>query len=103
MVSVELENFLGSGDVFGIKNLELTLTLSSIIELGNKVAARRNVSDVKQQMVIVQKQLRTLDILAEVIRRYIDVLAVQETLYAVNDAEQLARYTYQAVTQKIKT
>ena len=101
-VGIELENFLGSGDVSGIKDLELTLTLSSIIELGNKVAVRRNVSDVKQQMLIVQKQLRTLDILAEVIRRYIDVLAEQETLLAVNDAEQLARYTYQAVTRRVK-
>jgi cobalt-zinc-cadmium efflux system outer membrane protein len=101
-VGVELENFLGSGDVAGIKNLELTLTLSSVIELSDKLVARKNVSDVKQQMLIVQKQLRTLDILAEVMRRYIDVLAEQETLHAVNDAEQLARYTYQAVTQRVK-
>jgi cobalt-zinc-cadmium efflux system outer membrane protein len=101
-VGVELENFLGSGDVAGIKNLELTLTLSSVIELGDKLVARKNVSDVKQQMLIVQKQLRTLDILAEVMRRYINVLAEQETLHAVNDAEQLARYTYQAVTQRVK-
>ena len=102
VLGVELENFLGSGGVSGIKDLELTLTLSSVIELGDKVAARKNVSDVKQQMLIVQKQLRTLDNLAEVMRRYIDVLAEQETLLAVNDAEQLARYTYQAVTRRVK-
>jgi len=101
-LGVELENLLGSGDVSGIKDVELTLTLSSVIELGDKVVARKNVSEVKQQMLMAQRKLRTLDILAEVMRRYIDVLAEQETLHVVNDAEQLARYTYQAVTRRVK-
>jgi cobalt-zinc-cadmium efflux system outer membrane protein len=101
-VGVEAENFLGSGDVSGIQNLELTLTLSSVIELGDKIHARTNVSNLKRQMLVVEKQLRSLDILAEVMRRYIDVLAGQETVNALNEAEQLARYTYQAVTGRVE-
>lgn len=101
VVGVDVENFLGSGEVAGIKALELTLTLSSVIELGGKLHARENVSNVKQQKLLVEKQLRTLDILAEVMRRYIDVLAEQETNKAVTEAEQLARYAYQAVTRRV--
>jgi cobalt-zinc-cadmium efflux system outer membrane protein len=36
-VGVEVENFLGSGDVSGIKDVELTITLSSVIEMGDKL------------------------------------------------------------------
>ncbi|MFT6284349.1 MAG: cobalt-zinc-cadmium efflux system outer membrane protein [Arenicella sp.] len=102
VVGVEAENFLGSGQVSGIKDLEVTLTLSSVIEMGDKIHARTNVSNVKRQMLVVEKQVRTLDILTEVMRRYIDVLAEQETVNAFNDAEQLARYTYQAVTRRVE-
>lgn len=101
-LGVELENFFGSGEVSGIKDMELTLTLSSVIEMGDKIHARINVSDVKHQMLVVEKQVRTLDILAEVMRRYIDVLAEQETVKVVNDAEQLARYTFQAVKRRVE-
>lgn len=101
-LGVEVENVLGSGEASGIKNLELTLTLSSVIEMGDKLHTRVNVTDVKREMLVVEKQVRSLDILAEVMRRYIDVLAEQETVNAVNDAEQLARYTYQAVKRRVK-
>jgi cobalt-zinc-cadmium efflux system outer membrane protein len=101
-LGVEVENFLGSGEVAGIKDVELTLTLSSVIEMGDKIHARINVTDVKRQMLVVEKQVRSLHILAEVMRRYIDVLAEQETVNAVNDAEQLARYTYQAVKRRVE-
>ena len=101
-VGVEMENFLGRGEVSGVKDLELTLTLSSVIELGDKIHARKNVWDVKRQMVNVQKKVRSLDILAEVMRRYIDVLAEQETVKVVSDAEQLARYAYQAVARRVE-
>jgi cobalt-zinc-cadmium efflux system outer membrane protein len=101
-LGVEVENFLGSGEIAGIKDVELTLTLSSVIEMGDKIQARINVTDVKRQMLVVEKQVRSLHILAEVLRRYIDVLAEQETVNAVNDAEQLARYTYQAVKRRVE-
>jgi cobalt-zinc-cadmium efflux system outer membrane protein len=101
-VGVEAENFLGSGDVSGIKDVELTITLSSVIEMGEKLHARTNISNVKRQKLVVEKQVRSLDILAEVMRRYIDVLAGQETVNAVNEAEQLARYTYQAVIRRVE-
>ena len=40
-VGIEMENFLGTGEVSGIKDTELTLTLSSVIELGNKLNSRK--------------------------------------------------------------
>ncbi|MCF2949273.1 TolC family protein [Paraglaciecola aquimarina] len=98
---IEVENFLGTGEVSGIKDSELTLTLSSVIELGNKLASRKAFAKAQSTLVEEQKQVHTLDVLAEVTRRYIDVLAQQALIDAQKDAETLARYTYQAVTKRV--
>jgi cobalt-zinc-cadmium efflux system outer membrane protein len=98
---IELENFLGTGEVSGIKDSELTFTLSSVIELGSKLSSRKAFANTQSAVVEAQKQVRTLDVLAEVTRRYIDVLAQQALIDAQIDAETLARYTYQAVTKRV--
>ena len=99
-VGAEVENFLGSGDVSGIKESEVTLTLSSIIEMGDKLNSRKAFSEAKSTVIEAQKRVRTLDVLAEVTRRYIDVLAQQALIDAQKEAEMLARYTYQAVAKR---
>jgi outer membrane protein, heavy metal efflux system len=98
---IEVENFLGTGEVSGIKGSELTLTLSSVIELGNKFNSRKAFAKAQFTLVEAQKQVHTLDVLAEVTRRYIDVLAQQALIDAQQEAETLARYTYQAVTKRV--
>ncbi|WP_371194550.1 TolC family protein [Glaciecola sp. SC05] len=98
---IELENFLGTGAVSGIKDTELTLTLSSVIEFGDKIEARTNFASAKSRVTEAQKQIRTLDILAEVTRRYIDVLAQQAMIKAYEDAQTLAMYTYQSVVKRV--
>jgi cobalt-zinc-cadmium efflux system outer membrane protein len=98
---IELENFLGTSEVSGFKDTELTLTLSSVIELGSKLSSRKAFVNAQSIVVEAQKQVRTLDVLAEVTRRYIDVLAQQALIGAQIEAETLARYTYQAVTKRV--
>ncbi|MCC5450719.1 TolC family protein [Rheinheimera sp. UJ51] len=101
-LGVEVENVLGTGEVSGIKEAEVTLTLSSVIELGYKLHARGQVIDAKRNQLAIQRQIVSLDLLAEVTRRYIDVLATQETLSAMQQAEQLANYAYQAVVKRVE-
>jgi cobalt-zinc-cadmium efflux system outer membrane protein len=101
-MGVEVENVLGTGEVSGIKEAEVTLTLSSVIELGDKLHARGQVIDVKRNQLAIQRQIVSLDVLAEVTRRYIDVLATQEMLSAMQQAQQLARYAYQAVIKRVE-
>ena len=98
---IELENFLGTGDVSGTKDTEMTLTLSSVIELGNELNSRKAFAKAQSTLVEAQKQVQTLDVLAEVTRRYIDVLAQQALIDAQQETETLARYTYQAVTKRV--
>lgn len=100
-VDAEVENFLGTGDLSGAQEAEFTLSLSSVIELGDKIHARSQYIGAKQQQLSVEKQLLSLDVLAEVTRRYIDVLAQQETLKVLIEAQQLAEDALQAVTKRV--
>ena len=99
---VELENLLGIGEVSGIKELEVTLTLSSVLQLNDKPAARLNVLSERRIQQDVEKQIRTLDILGELNRRYIKVLVLQASLEVIKDAETLALYTLNAVTKRVE-
>ncbi|AGP83580.1 outer membrane efflux protein [Alteromonas mediterranea MED64] len=99
---VELENLLGTGEVSGIKELEVTLTLSSVLQLNDKPAARLNVLSERRIQQDVEKQIRTLDILGELNRRYIKVLVLQASLEVIKDAETLALYTLNAVTKRVE-
>lgn len=98
---IEVENVLGTGKLSGINDAELTLTLSSVIELGDKVNSRMNVVTSKKALLLAQRRIRTLDILGETTRRYINVI-VQQELYKVEQrAEMLSRKMLQAVSVRI--
>ena len=99
---VELENFLGTGEVSGLKELEVTLTLSSVLQLNDKPAARLNVLSERRIQQDVEKRILTLDILGELNRRYIKVLVLQANLDVIKDAEALALYTLNAVTKRVE-
>ncbi|WP_434241755.1 TolC family protein [Alteromonas macleodii] len=99
---VELENFLGTGKVSGLKELEVTLTLSSVLQLNDKPAARLNVLSERRIQQDVEKRILTLDILGELNRRYIKVLVLQANLDVIKDAEALALYTLNAVTKRVE-
>ena len=98
---IEVENVLGTGKLSGINDAELTLTLSSVIELGDKVNSRMNVVTSKKALLLAQRRIRTLDMLGETTRRYINVI-VQQELYKVEQrAEMLSRKMLQAVSVRI--
>lgn len=75
-----VENAAGTGDYAGTKSAELTLALSSIIELGDKRDARLGLVTERQQGLAVQQRIVELDLLSEVTRRFIDVVTAQQQL-----------------------
>ena len=98
----ELEDILGTGEVSGIKEAEATLTLSSVIELGDKVNARLATVDAKRSLVAAEKRAASLDILGEVNRRYINALTEEANLVLAKQGLELAQYAYHAVKQRVE-
>ena len=99
-VGFEAENFSGTGNFNGADNVELTVSLSSVIEMGDKRTARINVVNSNHARLEAWRQVKVLELLGEVTRRYIDILAAQERVSLAEEGEQLAQNTLSEVTKR---
>jgi len=99
---IELENFAGSGNFSSTHNAELTLALSSVIELGSKRGARTMLADTKLQALEYRRQAATLDILGSLTRDFIQTLAIQEYIALAEEARDLAASTLAALENRAK-
>jgi cobalt-zinc-cadmium efflux system outer membrane protein len=90
---VGVENVLGTGEVSGFKQAEITLTLAGVLERGGKLDARRTLAQSRIDALAVQRETKRLDLLAEVARRYL----------AVNAAQEQHRIAEQDVAQRKRT
>lgn len=100
--SGELENAAGNGEFKRAQSAELTLALSSVIELGDKRDARVGVATERQQQLAVQKEITELDLLAEVTRRFIDVAEAQEQLALQKSTLALVKESTNAIKRRVE-
>jgi cobalt-zinc-cadmium efflux system outer membrane protein len=101
-VGVEFENFAGSGETRGTDALETTLSLSQVIELGGKRGLRRSVAEADADLVTLELRARQLDVLADVTRKYIDVVAAQQRAQFAEQNTKLAQQTLDAISGRVK-
>jgi len=87
---LEIENAPGNGAAAGFDQAETTLSLASVLERGGKRAARQAVAHAQMQALTLQEEARRLDLLAEVARRYLDLLAAQ-SLVQISEADLAQR------------
>ncbi|MGE0114976.1 MAG: TolC family protein [Steroidobacteraceae bacterium] len=99
--SVEFENFIGTGETSGIKSLETTLSLSQTIELGGKRGFRVSTAALGGELTGVVRQAQQLDVLAEVTRRFIDVVSAQQAVSLAQRATGLTEQSLAAITARV--
>ena len=100
-LGLELENFAGSGEARGTDALETTLSLSQVIELGDKRGLRRSLAEADGDLIAIEQRARQLDVLAEVTRRFIDVAAAQERARFAAESTQLSQKTLDTITARV--
>lgn len=92
VAGVEVENALGSGQARGFGGADVTLSLASVLERGGKLDARRTLAQSRIDALAVAREAQRLDLLAEVARRYLAIVAAQrQGLIADQDVEQRRR------------
>lgn len=101
-LGLEAENIAGSGDFSGTDNAELTLSLSSIIELGGKRDSRVAVADSRYALAQAEREAKALDLLGLVTQRFIAALSLQDKLAVAADATQLAEQSYKLVSARVQ-
>lgn len=100
-IGATVENVAGSGDYAGTKSAEITLALSSVIELGDKRESRMKVVTERQQALEVQQRIVELDLLAEVTRRFIEVARAQQQLALQRSTLALVNETTAAIKRRV--
>ena len=88
-LSAELENIAGSGAFKDTQNAELTLSLSSVIEPRYQRDARQAIVTARQQALATEENVFALDLLTEITRGFIAVVAAQELLSIHQQSHQL--------------
>lgn len=101
-LGIEAENLLGTGEFSGTNRAEYTLSLSSIIELGDKRRSRVAVADSRYALAEIKREAQALDLLGLVTQRFIAVLALQEKLLVAEEATRLAVVSWQTVKQRVE-
>ncbi len=90
-LGLELENVGGTGQTRGLSGAETTLLLSRTLERGNKAARRRALAEGRGALVRTEADIRRLDLLARVARRFVHVIRDQHLLAVAEQAVALAR------------
>jgi cobalt-zinc-cadmium efflux system outer membrane protein len=100
--SLEFENFGGSGIVSGTDQLETTLSLSKVLELGDKADLRGDVAQEEAMLLRNQQDAERLDLLAETTRRFLQVIVDQERLSIAQESIALAQHTHDEVELRVR-
>lgn len=101
-LSIEAENFAGSGETRAYDAAETTLALSQVLELGGKRGARIDLARAGSGAVDIERQAAQLDVLAEVTRLFIAVARAQERLALARSATALGERTVEASQRRVE-
>jgi len=101
-LSVDLENFAGTGETRGTRALERTLSLSQVVELGDKRGLRTDLALSDRELIGVTRQAEQLDVLTEVTRRYIDLVAAQDRVQLAASSREIVRRSLDAISARVQ-
>jgi cobalt-zinc-cadmium efflux system outer membrane protein len=100
--SVMLEDFAGSGDFRGVRELQTTLQLSQVIELGGKRAGRREVAVSARDLSRSAYDLKRVEVLADMTEKFITVVGAQQQLTLAREATTAAESAVRAVRDRVE-
>jgi cobalt-zinc-cadmium efflux system outer membrane protein len=100
--SIEIENFAGSREYSGTRSADWTFQLSQLIELGGKRQQREREARLAGKVAALDYESKTLEVLAEVAREFIAVLAAQRRLTWTDEAVRLTEQFAPAAQKRVE-
>ncbi|WP_414729710.1 TolC family protein [Zhongshania aliphaticivorans] len=101
-LGLEVENFAGSGEMEGADSAEITVALSSVIELGDKQQSRTAVAEARLNRFSLEQQAQTLDVLGALTRAFVHLLATQAEIQLSEEALILSKELLSAVSDRAR-
>ena len=101
-LSVEGENFAGSGLYRGVRSLETTVGVGQRIELGGKWTARVAVADAGIAVSESEYQAARLDVIRDVTKAYAEAVAARRTIDVEAERMRLADEVLRVVRARVE-
>lgn len=100
-LNAEIENVMGTGEVQAFSGAELTVSLSSVFELGDKRAARIAFANSRTNAISASRNIAALDLAADVTARYMQVVIINARIEVAREARQLALQAASSVRKRV--
>jgi cobalt-zinc-cadmium efflux system outer membrane protein len=100
-LGIEVENFGGSGAT-AFEDVESTLSISQLIELGGKRMRRRDLATTKRDLASWDYEAQRLDLLSATQTLFVAVLTEQARSTMATESSELAEAIYQTVVDRVE-
>lgn len=101
-IEFEVEEFGGTGSYSGFDSAETTLFFSQLVELGQKRSKRTQVARLEQELAGWDYEAARIEVLAEVSRAFIRLLAYQQRHEMVQQNLDLAQRSFDAIEKSVE-
>ncbi|MEN8158983.1 MAG: TolC family protein [Myxococcota bacterium] len=101
-LSLEVEDFAGSGDFAGFDRAQTSLVLGQRIELGGKRAARIELASAALGLASWDYEVRRIDMLVRTAGAFVDVLVAQERHRLAAEGLELAQALERAAARRLR-
>lgn len=98
---LDVEDIAGSGDRQGFEDSQTTLRLTQLIELGGKRPRRVDVAVRDRELASFDYESRRRQVVNEVVRAFVDVLAAQSEVEFATELENVAADSLAAVEKQV--
>src|SRR5581483_2427462 len=102
-LTTEVEDFGGSGSRNGFDASQTTVSLSQLIELGGKRAARIRVAEAEHDLARWDYETRRIDLLTGVTEAFLETLASQEKLTLSEELLNIAQRSLETVAGTVRS
>jgi cobalt-zinc-cadmium efflux system outer membrane protein len=101
-VTLDMQDFAGSGTYNGINRLESTLSLAKVLELGGKASSRENLARRHASLLNNMQDSKRMDILAIAAEQFMHVVVDQHRLDIAREQLKLVKRTHDIVAHRVK-
>lgn len=101
-VEFEIDEFAGSGDFSGADAAEFTLSLAQTFPIGNDIHRRRELAQQQAQLTGWDYEATRIDLLTQLTKRYVAVLANQQSLAVALEELTLAQAVLTTTTKRVE-
>lgn len=100
-LSVEAENFAGSGPYSGTKSAEITYGISQLIESPGRRSNRTNAALGEESKMEYARDAARLDLIRDVLSAYATLVAAEDELKILGEEKSMAANVYDSVVAKV--